>query len=242
LSERPGYQQNRLLAALPAADYKRFTAGLKLVRLALGEKLYKAKTPFAYAYFPTTSIVSLISEMKKGDIAEIAIAGNDGMIGAPLLMGATWSLNDAVVQCAGHAYRISAHALRKELDRNGALRNLTLHYTQALLTQMAQTVVCNRHHPVAKQLCRWLLLSLDRLPSNVVLMTDGLVANMLGVRQRGLTTAAEQLEAAGIITYDAGRITVLSRAKMEKRACTCYRIVRDEEMQLFPQKVGKSAA
>jgi CRP-like cAMP-binding protein len=242
LSERSGYQQNRLLAALPAADYKRFTAGLTLVKLSLGEKLYKAKTPFAYAYFPTTSIVSLISETKKGDIAEIAIVGNDGMVGAPLLMGATWSLNDAVVQSAGHAYRIPARALRKELDRNGALRNLTLHYTQALLTQMAQTVVCNRHHPVAKQLCRWLLLSLDRLPSNVVLMTDGLVANMLGVRQRGLMTAAEQLEAAGVITYDAGRITVLSRAKMEKRACTCYRIVRDEEMQLFPQKVAKSAA
>jgi CRP-like cAMP-binding protein len=164
------------------------------------------------------------------------------MVGAPSLMGSTWSLNDAIVQSAGHAYRISARALRKELDRNGALRNLTLHYAQALMTQMAQTVVCNRHHPVAQQLCRWLLLSLDRLPSNVVLMTDGLVANMLGVRLRGVTTAAGRLQAAGVITYDHGRITVLSLAKMEKRTCTCYRIVRDEEMQLLAQKVGKSAA
>jgi CRP-like cAMP-binding protein len=160
------------------------------VKLSLGTTIYKAGTPLAYAYFPTTSIVSLVSEMPNGDTAEIAITGNDGMIGTPLIMGAAKSPNDAIVQCAGVAYRITARALRTELDRNGALRNLTLHYAQALMTQMTQTVVCNRHHPVAQQLCRWLLLSLDRLPSNVVLMTDGLVANMLGVRLRGVMTAA----------------------------------------------------
>ena len=192
-----GYKQNFLLAALPATDYKRFTAGLRLVKLSLGATVYKADVPLAYAYFPTTSIVSLVSEMPNGDTAEIAITGNDGMVGTPLVMGATKSPNDAIVQCAGRAYRITARALRKELGRNGALRNLTLHYAQALMTQMTQTVVCNRHHPVAQQLCRWLLLSLDRLPSNVVMMTDGLVANMLGVRQRGVMTAAGKLQARG---------------------------------------------
>ena len=177
----------------------------------------------------------------KGLQSEIAITGNDGMVGTPLIMGGTKSPNDAIVQCAGRAYRITARALRTELDRNGALRNLTLHYAQALMTQMTQTVVCNRHHPVAQQLCRWLLLSLDRLPSNVVQMTDGLVANMLGVRLRGVMTAAGKLEAEGIITYRDGRITVLNRAKMEKRVCVCYRIVRDEEIRLLPQKTGTLA-
>jgi len=169
---REGLRQNFLLAALPPADFKRFTAGLKRVKLSLGATVYKADVPLAYAYFPTTSIVSMVSEMPNGDTAEIAITGNDGMVGTPLLMGATKSPNDAIVQCGGVAYRITAHALRAELGRNGSLRNLTLHYAQALMTQMTQTVVCNRHHPVAQQLCRWLLLSLDRLPSNVVMMTD----------------------------------------------------------------------
>jgi hypothetical protein len=152
LSERSGYHRNSLLAALPAADYKRFKAGLRLVKLSLGARVYKAEIPLTYAYFPTTSIVSLVSEMPNGDTAEIAITGNDGMVGTPLVMGGTRSPNDAIVQCAGHAYRITAAALGKELDLNGALRNLTLHYTQALMTQMTQTVVCNRHHPVAQQL------------------------------------------------------------------------------------------
>jgi len=241
LSDRSGYHQNFLLDALPAADFKRFAAGLRLVNLRLGATIYQAEIPLAYAYFPTTSIVSMVSEMPNGDTAEIAIIGNDGMVGTPLIMGATKSPNDAIVQCAGSAYRITARALRRELDRNGALRNLTLHYAQALMTQMTQTVVCNRHHPVAQQLCRWLLLSLDRLPSNVVSMTDGLVANMLGVRMRGVMTAAGKLQAEGIITYHDGRMTVLNRAKMEKRVCACYRIVRDEEVRLLPQKSGTSA-
>jgi CRP-like cAMP-binding protein len=183
----------------------------------------------------------MVSEMPNGDTAEIAITGNDGMVGTPLIMGATKSPNDAIVQCAGRAYRITARALRAELDRNGALRNLTLHYAQALMTQMTQTVLCNRHHPVTQQLCRWLLLSLDRLPSNVVLMTDGLVANMLGVRLRGVMTAAGKLQAEGIVKYHGGRITVMNRGKMEKRVCACYKIVRDEEIRLLPQKSGTLA-
>jgi CRP-like cAMP-binding protein len=241
MSERAGHKSNFLLAALPPADYKRFTAGLKRVRLSLGATVYKADVTLAYAYFPTTSIVSMVSEMPNGDTAEIAITGNDGMVGTPLLMGATKSPNDAIVQCAGAAYRITARALRTELDRNGALRNLTLHYAQALMTQMTQTVLCNRHHPVTQQLCRWLLLSLDRLPSSVVLMTDGLVANMLGVRLRGVMTAAGKLQAEGIVKYHEGRFTVLDRAKMEKRVCACYKIVRDEEIRLLPQKSGTLA-
>jgi CRP-like cAMP-binding protein len=241
MAERAGLRQNFLLAALPAADYKRFTAGLKRVKLALGATVYKSDVPLTYAYFPTTSIVSMVSEMPNGDTAEIAITGNDGMVGTPLLMGATKSPNDAIVQCAGFAYRITARALRAELGRNGPLRNLTLHYAQALMTQMTQTVVCNRHHPVAQQLCRWLLLSLDRLPSNTVMMTDGLVANMLGVRLRGVMTAAGKLQAEGIVKYRNGRFTVLNRAKMEKRVCACYKIVRNEEIRLLPQKSGMLA-
>ena len=147
MAQREGLRQNFLLAALPPADFKRFTAGLKRVKLSLGATVYKADVPLAYAYFPTTSIVSMVSEMPNGDTAEIAITGNDGMVGTPLLMGAAKSPNDAIVQCAGVAYRITARALRAELGRNGALRNLTLHYAQALMTQMTQTVVCNRHHP-----------------------------------------------------------------------------------------------
>jgi len=241
MSERSGFRQNFLLAALPSPDYKRFTAQLRPVKLSLGATVYKADVRLAYAYFPTTSIVSMVSEMPNGDTAEIAITGNDGMVGTPLLMGATKSPNDAIVQCAGTAYRITARALRAELDRNGALRNLTLHYAQALMTQMTQTVVCNRHHPVTQQLCRWLLLSLDRLPSNVVAMTDGLVANMLGVRLRGVMTAAGKLQEEGMITYRDGRITILNRAKMEKRVCACYKLVRDEEIRLLPQKIGTLA-
>ena len=177
--------------------------------------------------------------MPNGDTAEIAIAGNEGVVGATLAMGGTESANHAVVQCAGRAYRVTARAFRTELDLNGSLRNLTLHYAQALMVQMAQTVVCNRHHPVAQQLCRWLLLSLDRLPTNVIKMTDGLVANMLGVRMQGVMTAAAKLHSEGIITYSHGRITVLNRPKMEKRACVCYQIVKDEEIRLLPQKSGK---
>ena len=241
MSESASCKQNFLLAALPTGDYKRFTSKLSPVKLALGATVYKADVPLAYAYFPTTCIVSMVSEMPNGDTAEIAITGNDGMVGTPLIMGATKSPNDAIVQCAGRAYRITARAFRAELDRNGALRNLTLHYAQALMTQMTQTVLCNRHHPVTQQLCRWLLLSLDRLPSSVVSMTDGLVANMLGVRQRGVMTAAGKLQAEGIVSYRDGRFTVLDRAKMEKRVCACYKIVRNEEIRLLPQKSGTLA-
>ncbi len=209
--------------------------------MALGATVYDVQASLTHAYFPITSVISMVSEMPNGDTAEIAVTGNEGMVGTPLLMGGNRASNRAVVQCAGIAYRTTAMALRDELNHNGALRNLTLHYTQALMTQMAQTVVCNRHHPVTQQLCRWLLLSLDRLPSNVVPMTDGLVANMLGVRMRGVMTAAGKLQADGIILYRRGRITIVDRPKMEKRACPCYGIVRREELLLLPQKSGKAS-
>ncbi|MEO8850059.1 MAG: Crp/Fnr family transcriptional regulator [Casimicrobiaceae bacterium] len=231
-------RKNLLLAALPATDYKRVGAKLTPFRMALGAPLYEAGASLKYAYFPTSSVISMVSEMRNGETAEIAVTGNEGLVATPLLMGGSTASNRAVVQCAGGSYRITAAALKVELDRSGALRNLTLHYLQALITQMAQTVLCNRHHPVAQQLCRWLLLSLDRLPSNVVLMTDGLVANMLGVRQRGVTTAADRLQTEGIIRYRHGRITVLDRPKMERRVCACYRIVRNEELRTLPQSIG----
>jgi CRP-like cAMP-binding protein len=224
---------------LPDTEYNRYATALTRVKLPLGTTIHKAEVPLEYVYFPTTSVISLVSDLPNGDTAEIAITGQEGMVGTVLAMGALMSSSKAVVQCAGVAYRSSVRAFRKEIDRNGALRNLTLHFVQALMTQMAQTVVCNRHHPVAQQLCRWLLLSLDRLPSNVVLMTDGLVANMLGLRLRGAMTATAKLQAEGILRYRKGRFTVLNRAKMEKRVCICYRLVRDEELRLLPQKTGK---
>ncbi len=227
--------RNHLLAALSEADLERFDPRFKLIKLSLGTTIYKAGSALEFAYFPTTCVVSLVSQMPNGDTAEIAVVGNEGVVGATLAMGSLRSSNHAVVQCAGYAFRVPAAEFRKELDLNGALRSLTLQYIEALMVQMAQTVACNKHHPVAQQLCRWLLLSLDRLPSNVVQMTDGLVANMLGVRLRGVMTAAGKLHAEGIITYLRGRITVLNRAKMEKRTCACYRIVRDEEIRLLPR-------
>ncbi|MEP7063311.1 MAG: Crp/Fnr family transcriptional regulator [Betaproteobacteria bacterium] len=241
MSVRSTPKQNFLLAAMPPAEYKRFAGKLKSAKMLLGMTVYEANVPLKYAYFPTSSVISMVSEMANGDTAEIAVTGNEGMVGTPLAMGGSTASNRAVVQCAGTAYRTTARELAKELDHNGALRNLTLHYTQALMTQMAQTVVCNRHHPVAQQLCRWLLLSLDRLPTNVVLMTDGLVANMLGLRLRGVMTAAGKLQSEGLIKYYRGRITVLDRPRMEKRACACYRIVRNEELRLLPQKSGKAS-
>ena len=230
---------NFLLASLPQTEYDRYASSLTRVNLALGTTIHKAGIPLEYVYFPTTSVISLVSDLPNGDTAEIAITGQEGVVGSSVAMGAVMSSSKAVVQCAGVAYRGSVRGFRKELDRDGALRNLTLHFVQALMTQMSQTVVCNRHHPVAQQLCRWLLLSLDRLPSNVVLMTDGLVAKMLGLRVRGALTAAEKLQDEGLLRYVKGRFTVLNRAKMEKRVCVCYRLVRDEELRLLPPKVGK---
>jgi len=187
-----------------------------------------------YLYFPTTSIVSLLYVMEAGASAEIAVTGNEGLVGISLLMGGESTPSRAVVQSAGHAYRLKANASKNEFARGGELQHIALRFTQALITQMAQTAVCNRHHSIDQQLCRWLLLSLDRLPDNVLTMTHELISNMLGVRREGVTEAAGKLQAAGLIRYSRGRVTVLARSKLEKRVCECYAVVKKEYDRLLP--------
>jgi CRP-like cAMP-binding protein len=227
-------RQNHLLAALPTAEYERLYPDLELVPLPLGQVLYESGDQLQHVYFPTVSIVSLLYVMADGASAEIAVVGNEGMIGIALFMGGETMPNRAVVQSAGHAYRLKGQFLKEEFNRAGALQHLLLRYTQALLTQMSQTAVCNRHHSVDQQLCRWLLLSLDRLPSNELIMTQELIANMLGVRREGVTEAAGKLQSAGLIHYSRGRITVLDRLRLEARACECYQVVKTEFNRLLP--------
>ncbi|HEV8520805.1 MAG TPA: Crp/Fnr family transcriptional regulator, partial [Burkholderiales bacterium] len=218
--------QNRLLAALPAEEYRRVLGHLELVSMPLGWAVYEADGPQGYVYFPTTSIVSLLYVMQNGASAEIAVTGNDGLVGIALFMGGESTPSRAVVQSAGYGYRLNASALKTEFVLGGPLQHLALRYTQALITQMAQTAVCNRHHELEQQLCRWLLLSLDRLPSNTLDMTQELIANMLGVRREGVTEAAGKLQDAGLIKYVRGHITVLDRAQLEARVCECYAVVK----------------
>jgi len=226
---------NRLLAALPAGDFARLEPHLELVALPLGWAVYESGAVQGHVYFPTSAIVSLLYLLENGASAEIAVVGNDGVVGIALFMGGETTPSRAVVQSAGEGYRLAARVLKQEFDRGGALQHMLLRYTQALITQMAQTAVCNRHHSVDQQLCRWLLLSLDRLASNELVMTQELIANMLGVRREGVTVAAGSLQAAGVIRYSRGRITVLDRPKLEARACECYEVVRRETDRLFPQ-------
>ncbi|MBE0595452.1 MAG: Crp/Fnr family transcriptional regulator [Gemmatimonadales bacterium] len=232
-------RQNHLLAALAAVVGERIFPRLELVPMPLGHVLYESGSELRHVYFPTTSIVSLLYVMLDGASAEIAVVGNDGIIGVALFMGGETMPNRAVVQSAGHAYRLSGSLLKEEFGRSGELQHLLLRYTQALLTQMAQTAVCNRHHSLDQQLCRWLLLSLDRLPSNELVMTQELIANMLGVRREGVTEAAGNLQRAGLIEYSRGRITVLDRAGLEARACECYAVVRKESDRLLPEASGR---
>lgn len=227
--------QNHLLAALPAADLERVKAGLKLVPLALGDVLYESGTSQRRVYFPSTAIVSLLYMMADGASAEIAVVGNEGIIGVSLFMGGETTTSRAVVQSAGHAYQLSSKILKEEFTLGGAMQHLLLRYTQALLTQMAQTAVCNRHHSLDQQLCRWLLLSLDRLSGNELIMTQELIANMLGVRREGVTEAAGNLQNAGLIKYSRGRITVLDRSGLESRTCECYAVVKKEFDRLLPE-------
>ena len=227
-------KQNRLLAALPATDYQRLLAALELVPLPLGWSVYEADVRPTHVYFPTTAIVSLLYVLENGASAEIAITGNDGLVGIGLFMGGASTPSRAVVQSAGHGYRMKAATLQSEFRQGGQLQYLALRYTQALITQMAQTAVCNRHHSVEQQLCRWLLLSLDRLPSNELVMTQELIANMLGVRREGVTEAAGKLQEDGLIRYSRGRITVLDRLRLESRVCECYAVVRKETERLLP--------
>ena len=227
-------QQNYLLGALPRAESERLYPELELVPMPLGEVLYESGDKLQYVYFPTGSIVSLLYVMADGASAEIAVVGKEGIIGIALFMGGETMPNRAVVQSAGYAYRLKGQRLKAEFNRAGELQHLLLRYTQALLTQMSQTAVCNRHHSVDQQLCRWLLLSLDRLASNELTMTQELIANMLGVRREGVTEAAGKLQSAGLIHYSRGKITVLDRRQLEERACECYQVVKREFDRLLP--------
>ena len=233
-SEKHSPRQNHLLAALPEVDYKRLLPDLEPVPLPLGWAVYEAGGKLGYVYFPTTSIVSLLYVLENGATAEIAVTGNDGLVGIALFMGGESTSSRAVVQSAGYGYRLRASVLKKEFKRGGALQYLLLRYTQALITQMTQTAVCNRHHSVDQQLCRWLLLSLDRLSGNRLLMTQELIANMLGVRREGVTEAAGKLQRAGVISYRRGHIKVLDRPKLEGMSCECYDVVRRESARLLP--------
>ncbi len=229
--------QNHLLAALPADEYARLLPDLEWVQMPLGHVLYEPGVQMRHVYFPTTAIVSLLYVMEDGASAEIAVVGNEGVVGVSLFMGGESTTSRAVVQSEGHAYRLKAQLLKDEFFRAGPMQRLLLRYTQALLTQMAQTAVCNRHHSLDQQFCRWLLLSLDRLSSNELVMTQELIANMLGVRREGVTEAAGNVQRAGLIQYNRGRITVLDRPGLEARACECYAVVKKEFDRLLPYEV-----
>jgi len=220
--------QNQLLAALPTAEFEPLVAHLELVQLPLGEMLYEPGGQLKHAYFPTTAIISLHYIMESGASSESAGVGNEGVVGVSLFMGGNTTSSSAVVQTAGHAYRMESRKLLQEFSRAGLFQRLLLRYTQALMTQMAQTAVCNRHHSVEQQLCRWLLLTLDRSTSNELVMTQELIANMLGVRREGITEAAGKLQHAGLISYRRGHIAVLDRAGLETRVCECYAVVKTE--------------
>ena len=220
--------QNHLLAALPTAEFERLAPRLELVPLLLGDTLYEPGGQLQYVYFPTTAIISLLYVMESGISAEIAGVGNEGVLGISLFMGGDTTPSSAVVQTGGHGYRLQGKLLKEEFNRAGLMQRLLLRYTQALVTQMFQTGACNRHHSIEQQLCRWLLLTLDRLPTNELIMTQELVASALGVRREGITEAAGKLQRAGIISYRRGHISVLKRSGLETGACECYAVVKKE--------------
>ena len=226
-------QQNRLLGALSAEERDRLYPHLRLVPLPLGKVLYESGDVMRHVYFPTNSIVSLLYVLADGASAELSVVGNEGLIGIALFMGGETTPSRAIVQSAGHAYRLIGQQLKDEFHRNGELQLLLLRYTQALITQMAQTAVCNRHHSVDQQLCRWLLLSLDRLSSNQLTMTQELIAHMLGVRREGVTEAAGKLHKLGVLEYRRGKITVLDRSRLEQLCCECYAVVKKETDRLL---------
>jgi CRP-like cAMP-binding protein len=224
----PSPKQNHLLAALPAADFARLESHLEPVPMLLGETLYEPGGQLQHAYFPTTAIVSLLYVMESGVSAEMAGVGNEGVLGISLFMGGDTTPSTAVVQTAGHGYRLPVRVLKEEFSRGGPLQRMLLRYTQAVVTQMFQTGACNRHHSIEQQLCRWLLLTLDRMPTNELIITQELVANALGVRREGVTEAAGNLQRAGIISYRRGHISVLKRGGLEAGSCECYAVVKKE--------------
>lgn len=224
---------NHILAALPEAEFDSFSAHLELVPMPLGEFLYEPGLELQHAYFPTTCIVSLHYVLASGATAETAGVGNEGVVGVSLFMGGNTTASSAVVQTAGYAYRLQKKILMREFNRSGLLQRVLLRYTQALMTQMSQTAVCNRHHSLEQQFCRWLLLTLDRLPSGELVMTHELVASMLGVYREGISIAAGKLQQAGVISYRRGHITVVDRSKLESRTCECYAVVKTELNRLL---------
>jgi CRP-like cAMP-binding protein len=230
-------QRNSLIGALSAAECERLTKDLELVPLTLGQVLHESGQAMSHAYFPIDCIISILYVMKSGESAEIAIVGNEGMIGMTLFMGGESTISRAVVQNAGHAYRMKAQALKDQFHAGGALSRLLLLFTSALMTQMVQTAACNRHHPVDQQLCRWMLLSLDRLSSGRISMTEKLIGNMLGLSPSEVTKATDVLQKAGLIHYDNGEITVLDRAGVERCSCECYEVVKRESDRLLPLSV-----
>ncbi|MDA3921573.1 MAG: Crp/Fnr family transcriptional regulator [Salinisphaera sp.] len=227
-------KSNHLLAALPEAEWTRWCAQLEWIKMPLGEVLYESGTQQTHLYFPTTAIVSLLYVMESGASAEIAVVGNEGAVGISLFMGGESTPSRAVVQSAGQGFRLPASVIKDEFNRSAPVMHVLLRYTQALITQMSQTAVCNRHHTLDQQLCRWLLLSLDRLHANELVMTQELIANMLGVRREGVTGSALKLQTAGLIRYARGHITVLDREGLEKRTCECYAVVKKEYDRLLP--------
>ncbi len=226
--------QNHLLAAIPAAVTDRLFSHLHLVPMPLGKVLYESGDVLQHVYFPTDCIVSLLYVMESGASAEIAVVGNEGLVGVSLFMGGESTPSRAIVQSAGSAYRLSSQRLKDEFNRHGEMLLLMLRYTQALITQMAQTAACNRHHSIDQQLCRWLLLSLDRLSGDRLAMTQELIANMLGVRREGVTDAAGKLQKLGVIKYSRGAITVIDRPQLEALCCECYAVVKRESDRLMP--------
>jgi CRP-like cAMP-binding protein len=231
-------KKNHLLAALPLAHLQRWLPQLEPVTMPLGHVLYESGRTLSHVYFPTTAIVSLLYVMENGASAEIAVVGHEGIVGISLFMGGESTTSRAVVQSAGQGLRLKAHLIKQEFERAGPAMHLLLRYTQALITQMAQTAVCNRHHSLDQQLCRWLLLSLDRLQGSELVMTQELIANMLGVRREGVTEGALKLQKLGLIRYQRGHITVLDRPGLEQRTCECYAVVKKEYDRLLPDQVA----
>ena len=242
MSEIPSPQENHLLAALPANIQHRLFTHLERVSLPLGKVLYEPGDVLRYVYFPTDCIVSLLYVMENGAAADISVVGNEGLIGVALFMGGESTSSRAVVQSAGAAFRLRGQLLKDEFNRHGEMLHLMLRYTQALITQMAQTAVCNRHHSIDQQLCRWLLLSLDRLHGNQLAMTQELIANMLGVRREGITEAARKLQKRGVIDYCRGLITVLDRPQLEALSCECYAVVKNETDRLLNRTPHNSSS
>jgi CRP-like cAMP-binding protein len=230
--------RNHLFQYIPVIEWGRLLPNIEPVELPLGKVLYEPGTKMSHVYFPTTAIVSLLYALENGSSAEIAIVGNEGVVGISIFMGGESTSSRAVVQSAGLGYKIRSSLLLEEFNKGGPVMHLLLRYTQALITQMCQTAVCNRHHTLDQQFCRWLLLSLDRLPSNELVMTQELIANMLGVRREGVTEAALKVQKAGLIKYSRGHITVLDRSGLENRTCECYQVVKTEYDRLLPEKMA----